>query len=246
MSDDAKPEKEQDLAYHTMSSQDSTGSAPVVEVEFRTTDSSYPLTELSERADCRIVLQQFMPGRESGYYSYYQITGGSPDRIAEILGEYDGLDASLVNASGESGLFEVRINDDDRYFAPLLTEAGALLSEMWTVDGESHILVQVPENTSVSAVIELVTENHPTVEAVAKRQRTYPVPLLTKELFQEAVENDLTDRQREVLFAAYHGGYFEYPRQTSGEDIAADLGISPPTFSEHLRAAERKILTMLF
>ena len=228
-----------------MSSQDPTGSASVVEVEFRTTDSSYPLTELSERADCQIVLQQFMPGKKSGYYSYYQITGESPERIAEILGEYDGLDVSLVNASDESGLFEVRIDDADRYFAPLLTEAGALLSEMRTVDGESHILVQVPESTSTSEVIELVVENHPTVEVVAKRQKTYPVPLFTQELFQEAVQNELTDRQREVLFAAYHGGYFEYPRRASGEEIAADLGISPPTFSEHLRAAERKILRIL-
>lgn len=245
MPDDTIPEEKRDLELHTMSAQDSTEAASVVEVEFRTTDSSYPLTELSERADCQIVLQQFMPGKESGYYSYYQITGESPERIAEILGEYDGLDVSLVNASDDSGLFEVRIDDANRYFAPLLTEAGALLSEMWTVDGESHLLVQVPESTSTSAVIELVVQSHPTVEVVAKRQKSYPVPLFTQELFQEAVQNELTDRQREVLFAAYRGGYFEYPRRASGEDIAADLGISPPTFSEHLRAAERKILRIL-
>lgn len=196
--------------------------------------------------DCQIVLQQFMPGKETGYYSYYQITGGSPERVADTLDDYEGLDSTLVSASDESGLFEVRVNDDDRYFAPLLTEAGALLSRMWTVNGESHLLVQVPESTATSDVVELVLENHPTVEVAAKRQKTHPVPLFTQELFQEAVQNELTDRQREVLFAAYSGGYFESPRGASGEDIASDLGISPPTFSEHLRAAERKVLAMLF
>lgn len=140
----------------------------------------------------------------------------------------------------------MRIQDDDRYFAPLLTEAGALLSQMWTADGESHIVVHIPETTTSSEVIELVLENHPTVEVVAQRQKTYSVPLFTQELFQTAIQNELTDRQLEVVFVAYSNGYFESPRRTSGEDIAADLGISPPTFSEHLRAAEHKILTMLF
>lgn len=128
----------------------------VVEVEFWSDDSSYPLTELSERTGCRIVLEQLLPGKGSGYYSYYQITGTSPDEIDDILQNYSGLDVRLVNASDEGGIFEVRINDGSRYFAPLLTEAGAILSQLWSVDGESHLLVQIPESTSPSEVIESV------------------------------------------------------------------------------------------
>lgn len=229
-----------------MAFRESAEATSVVEVEFQTTDSSYPLTELSERTGCRVVLEQFMPGKDTGYYSYYQITGESPHEIAEILEDYDGMDVFLVDAGERRGLFEVRIHDDDRYFAPLLTEAGALLSQMWTVDGESHLLAQVPESTSAAEVIQLVLENHPSMTVVAKRQKPYSAPLFTQELFEEAIRNELTDRQQEVLFAAYTRGYFETPRRTAGEDVAADLGISPPTFSEHLRAAERKILAMLF
>jgi hypothetical protein len=52
----------------------------------------------------------------------------------------------------------------------------------------------------------------------------------------------LTARQREVLEAAFERGYFERPRETNASDLAADLGISPSTFREHLSAAEKKLL----
>lgn len=231
---------------YIMSFQKCEESKAVVEVEFRTTDTSYPLTDLSARTECRIVLQQFMPRRGTGYSAYYQISGEHPDKIAAILAEYNGLDVHLVAGYEDTGLFEVEIHDDNRYFAPLLTEKGALLSEMWTVDGESHLLVHIPAKTSSAEVIDLVLEAHPSVEVVAQRQKSYSVPLLTKELFQNAVQKELTNRQQQVLLAAYTNGYFESPRKMSGEEIAAELGISPPTFTEHLRAAERKLLTILF
>jgi len=52
----------------------------------------------------------------------------------------------------------------------------------------------------------------------------------------------LTDRQREVLATAYQMGYFERPRRANATEVARELGIDPSTFSEHLAAAESKIL----
>ena len=45
--------------------------------------------------------------------------------------------------------------------------------------------------------------------------------------------------------AAYHSGFFEWPRDTSGEEVAASLDVSPPTFHQHLRKAERKLFESL-
>ncbi|WP_254824544.1 helix-turn-helix domain-containing protein [Haloglomus halophilum] len=53
----------------------------------------------------------------------------------------------------------------------------------------------------------------------------------------------LTARQLEVLETAYEMGYFERPRQANGREVADALGIDPSTFSEHLAAAERKLLS---
>ncbi|GGN21898.1 helix-turn-helix domain-containing protein [Halarchaeum nitratireducens] len=52
----------------------------------------------------------------------------------------------------------------------------------------------------------------------------------------------LTDRQLEVLETAYEMGYFERPRRANATEVAAALGIGPTTFSEHLVAAQSKIL----
>lgn len=47
----------------------------------------------------------------------------------------------------------------------------------------------------------------------------------------------LTPEQREALVAAFEHGYFEIPRRTSMEELAAELGISHQALSERLRRA---------
>ncbi|MFB6352515.1 MAG: helix-turn-helix domain-containing protein [Halobacteriales archaeon] len=54
--------------------------------------------------------------------------------------------------------------------------------------------------------------------------------------------NRLTDRQLEVLRTALDMGYFERPRRANASEVADALDINPSTFSEHLAAAQRKLL----
>ena len=56
----------------------------------------------------------------------------------------------------------------------------------------------------------------------------------------------LTDRQLEVLRIAYEKGYFDRPRSTNATELAAELGINQSTFSEHLVAAQTKLLADVF
>ncbi|QKY15882.1 helix-turn-helix domain-containing protein [Halorubrum sp. CBA1229] len=55
----------------------------------------------------------------------------------------------------------------------------------------------------------------------------------------------LTDRQREVVRTAQRLGYFEYPRETDAEAVAAAVGIARSTFAEHLAAAQRRVFDEL-
>lgn len=52
----------------------------------------------------------------------------------------------------------------------------------------------------------------------------------------------LTERQLEVVRTAYRMGYFERPRGANATEVAAELGVDPSTFSEHLASAQRKLL----
>lgn len=56
----------------------------------------------------------------------------------------------------------------------------------------------------------------------------------------------LTARQLEVLRTAYEMGYFERPRRANATEVAAALDINQSTFSEHLVAAQTKLLADVF
>lgn len=53
----------------------------------------------------------------------------------------------------------------------------------------------------------------------------------------------LTDRQLEVLRKAFQNGYYEIPRGTTMDELAAELGVDDSTVAEHLHRAERNLIT---
>ncbi len=57
--------------------------------------------------------------------------------------------------------------------------------------------------------------------------------------------SDLTERQREVLAVAYDAGYFDHPKGANAGEVAAELDIDRSTFSEHIAAAQRKLLSRM-
>ncbi|MFC4543904.1 helix-turn-helix domain-containing protein [Halosolutus amylolyticus] len=52
----------------------------------------------------------------------------------------------------------------------------------------------------------------------------------------------LTNRQLEVLETAHEMGYFDHPKRANAGEVASELGITGTTFTEHLSAAQRKLL----
>ncbi|MEK6982016.1 MAG: helix-turn-helix domain-containing protein [Candidatus Micrarchaeota archaeon] len=56
----------------------------------------------------------------------------------------------------------------------------------------------------------------------------------------------LSERQREVFELACNQGYYDIPKKVSLEELAIQIGISPPTLSEHLRKAESKLIPLFF
>lgn len=53
----------------------------------------------------------------------------------------------------------------------------------------------------------------------------------------------VTERQRDVLETAFEMGYFEVPKTATTAEIAATLDLDPSTVREHLRRAQRNLLT---
>jgi len=52
----------------------------------------------------------------------------------------------------------------------------------------------------------------------------------------------LTSRQREVLMAAYRGGFYDTPRRASSARVAKSLHLGKSATVEHLRKAQKRLL----
>lgn len=57
--------------------------------------------------------------------------------------------------------------------------------------------------------------------------------------------DQLTDRQREIIETAHEMGYFDYPKGANATDVAEELGVARSTFTEHLAAAQTKLLNAI-
>ncbi len=128
---------------------------------------------------------------------------------------------------------------------------------------DDHLLVTKPSCGAYSAIY----QNHGTLRrsnTVRGRQREYHVLVFRREdlkdiisdleefgtvmlgkleKFSAMTESPLTDRQRYVASEALARGYYDWPRGINNGDLADELGISRATLHEHLRKAERKLLS---
>jgi len=120
-----------------------------------------------------------------------------------------------------------------------MVEHGGQLHDLRAAGDSVSITVDVHAGADVREFVEMFRTKYPDAELVAKRDRERSVETVGE--FTAALTDDLTPRQREVIETAYYSGYFEEPRTRTGGEIAGSLDISQPTFTTHLRNAERRI-----
>lgn len=111
-----------------------------------------------------------------------------------------------------------------------------------TVDDETTtITALLTGETAVREVIEELQAAYPETVLHARRESTDPVD--TRETFRDQLLDKLTEKQFDALQTALYGGFYEWPRTSTREELASTRDIASSTFSHHLRAAERKVLS---
>lgn len=215
----------------------------VTYAEFRLSDSVYPFVGASEGGG-QVVLEEIIPRGERGYGEFYSVLGLDHEDIMAGVEAHGSVEAELLAEHEDGALYEFVV--EDHCPAVFLGEAGALPREVESVDGEGRIAAEIPPTIDASAVISRFLEHHPDAELITKRHQPYRTPLFSHREFQQGFEERLTERQQEVLLTAHEYGYYDWPRETSGEELAEELDITPPTFYQHLRSAEQTLISMVF
>lgn len=134
----------------------------------------------------------------------------------------------VVSYRRDSSIVPQIVNSEFMPIEPVHITGGR---EYWTVLVRSDVLSSV--------LNQMVDEFDVDVEAI------HEVDPSDEVAFEDNVDrmySDLSTRQRESLFEAQDGGYYQWPRDVSATQIADTLGITGPTLLEHLRIGEQKIL----
>jgi PAS domain S-box-containing protein len=198
-----------------------------------------PFARAARAAECRVRHERTV-ARDGGVSVFFTFETGADDAgpVAERILPGD---VSVVTDDADSTLVETRT---DSWFGSPLAEYGAVLRRAAATPDGATVVVEVSARADVRSFADRLRELAPAVELVAKRQhqRQDRTP---KEL-RDRVAERLTDRQRETLTTALAAGYFEWPRENDGCEVADRLGITQPTFNKHLRLAERKTFALLF
>jgi predicted DNA binding protein len=181
--------------------------------------------------------------------------------VSDLL---DGIDESVTveieEVQNELVTFVLRAGEHTEEFYDRLA-ATDHVREVDRLDDE-NLLVTKPSCGAYSAIY----QNHGMLRrqnTVAGSQRIYHVLFFRREDLRRIVrdmrelgtvslgrleelgdrDTELTERQRTVVARALQAGYYEWPREIKSEELASDLGISRATLHEHLRKAERTLLS---
>jgi PAS domain S-box-containing protein len=212
-----------------------------VELVFRDDDGRADLgfARAARAAGCRVRHERTV-ARDDGVSVFFGFEGEAPD-AASVADRILPGEVSVVTDDPAATLVEVRT---DSWFGSPLAEYGAVLRRATATPGEATVVAEVSTQADVRAFADRLRELAPTLDLVAKRQHRRQDR--TPDELRDRVAERLTDRQREALTTALEAGYFAWPRENDGRDVADRLDITQPTLNKHLRIAERKTFDLLF
>jgi len=212
-----------------------------VELQFEGSESEIPFAQLAADAGCivqheRTVYRQ--DDRVSVYYRLQEHNVTDPESIAEQV--FTGT-VSLISDSDSETMIE---RTGGSWFGSLISEYGGILRDGIATESSVTLSIEVPQEGDIRTIVEQLTAEYQSLELTAKRQHTDAQP--TPRAVRSQLERELTDRQYEALETGYAMGYFEWPRRSSGEEIADQLGITQPTVNKHIRLGESRLFDLLF
>ena len=215
----------------------------VTELTVSVADDAELLPALSAAEDCEVTLEGATVRDDEPLCYFALVAGSTPEAVLAFAESFPAVesvrvvsvrpdDTCLIETVGGAAAFDA------------VAGRGGVVESARAVDGRCEMVVEVPPSADVRVLLDDLSETVDDAELLAQRERTRSDQSVTT--IHTALDDLLTDRQRTALETAYYAGFFEWPRDSTGEEVADSLGVSAPTLHKHLRTAERKLFAELF
>ena len=209
----------------------------LAELEFAITDDAFFLCALADAWNCRIERRGSTARADGGLRLFVDIGETRSEELGDHL-DIDGVDGITPIGGPDGTLVEVDLAPGS--VVDRLAERGAEVGSLVAEDGVTRLSVLAPAEVGGRVILELLERRFDGVELLAYRERERRPT--TRAAFIADLHAQLTERQEMALKTAYYSGYYDDPRTTTGDKLAAAMGVSRPTFHQHLRTAERKLI----
>lgn len=214
----------------------------VVELELRIPASDDCLQRLARQVQCEVTFKGGVLQAAETTRLFVEINGVSVEDVRSFAEKSTVIDTiNVISEEGDSSLMEIIVSG--ACLPLLINEQGGNLRSLIAEPEEMHAVIELHHSADVRQFVEQIQTRFPDTQLVARRDRDRPIQ--TRQTFEDQYLARLTGRQLEVLQTAYLSGYFAWPRDSSGENVAESLGIAPPTFHNHLRQAEEEVFSLL-
>lgn len=167
----------------------------------------------------------------------FTVPNAPVDDILALESEFVTVESITRTRRDERDLFQVSVTGDT--ILSTVVGCGGVPQRVTTTPDETKVTIALSSETRRSEFVERLSNYYPDTELLSTEDWDQYSDSVT--LLSQTLEDQLTARQREVLFKAHEHGYFESPRETTGQEIAELLDVSQPTFTHHLREAQRRI-----
>ena len=178
------------------------------------------------------VVRSSVPDENGTYVEEFTLNGGAT---------LDRSDVEAVFSTDSHTVYRFAPDVDDRCVCRALERFGCPISNFHAREGTLYVTFHAPDIELVQDIVATLQEGFSGVHVrhLARSDGG------TDTDFVLVDRNHLTRKQRQVLETAHEMGYFEHPKRTNAAEVADALDIAPSTFTEHLAAAQRKVLETL-
>ncbi|WP_254863399.1 PAS domain S-box protein [Halovivax gelatinilyticus] len=212
----------------------------LVELEFHVRDV-FAAFDASATMEGTVTLEHSVPVAENELLVYGTASPDARESLDELVEHLPHWQSITVRSDGDPIEFELRMREPP--VRSVVSSIGGYVDSAVLENGEYRLRIRLAPNVDVHQVIEVVDATYPGAEMYRRKQ---VARRRDDSQIRRQPMASLTDRQRAALDAAYFAGFFEWPRETSGEAVANSLDIAAPTFHQHLRKAERKVLESVY